>query len=76
MNTIRQYGGIHVVQLGDRFHVVQKIDSQVFSVMPSDMPDSGSWMARANDSGAAYVSRGRTRAGAMAGFRRETRRGD
>lgn len=78
---IREEGGLAVVEISPdkgrppkrRFYVVgiDHKNGRVYSVMPSDVPaDGGYWTGAISPFGVAYVARPRTRAGAMAGFRR------
>jgi hypothetical protein len=72
---VAERDGIAVMKIDGRFHVVRvnRKQGQVYSCLPSDNPENGSWFAGFNPRGIKYVSRGRTRAAAMAAFRRAVR---
>ena len=56
-----------------RFYVVSWDGNEVKSIVPSDMPDSGTWFANGKTANAiGYVAGGRTRKNAVDWFRKLT----
>ena len=82
---IREKNGIEIYELTPdsaeklrkhRFYVVlwDQYHNQVQSIVPSDMPSSGTWFANGrNASAIGYVAGGRTRSDAMRWFRKLTK---
>ena len=69
MNVIEEENGIALIEItkddtdnqsDKRFYVVSVKGDQVFSAVPADCPDSGSWYGAMNVGGVAYVANGRT----------------
>jgi hypothetical protein len=72
LNIINEKSGYAVVEIDEKYYVVS-IDrnrGQVYSVLPSDNPESGTWFARMTESGVKYVASGRSYKAAMSAFYR------
>lgn len=74
MNLIKEKNGIALFEDSETglYHVVELDETrgQVKSIMASDMPKTGCWFGRNTDSGIKYVSKGRSWAGALSGWKR------
>jgi hypothetical protein len=78
MKVIRKHEqGYAILEIAGRYHVAQISPDgrQVYSAARSDMPEEKNSIAvaRFDEAGVRYVSRGRTRGGADAAYRRTLR---